>query len=198
MKNRTVKIVFIFFAFLSIATLFAAKLYENTVLVAERDEIVRQQMSSMEKMEFAPKPVTGEAKAFKLKDLEGKEYSLSDFKGKWVLLHFWATWCPSCVWEIPSLIKFSQDIKPENLTVAAVSMDTEIADVKKFWGHILPGKELPFLVLFDPEGDVAHSYGTFKLPETYLINPEGKLHAHFIGPREWGTRVASDYFKNLE
>ncbi|GAB4297028.1 MAG: hypothetical protein Kow0090_12240 [Myxococcota bacterium] len=197
MKNRAVKVAFLLFALLCFIALFAAKIYENTVVAKEKEDIIQRQMAEMERERFMPVEVSGAAKPFILPDLEEKTFSLSDFAGKWVLLHFWATWCPGCVFEIPSLVRFSQTAKPENLIIVAVSLDTELGDIKKFWSHISKGKPPPFLILFDPDGDVAHSYGTFKLPETYLIDPRGELKAHFIGERNWSSDAAAEFFQKL-
>ena len=198
MKNHTVKIVFIIFAFLCIISLFAAKIYENTVVASERERIIEKQRAHLEHTEFAPEKVKGKAKEFSLPDLQGEDVKLSDFKGRFVLLHFWATWCPGCVFEIASLLKFAASEKPKNLSVVAVSLDTEKKKISKFLDHIYNKKQLPVKALLDADGAVSHSYGTFKLPASFLIDPNGNLRAHFIGARDWTSTSAKKYFNDLK
>ncbi len=127
---------------------------------------------------------------FTLTDLHGKKVSLSDFKGKIVLLHFWATWCPPCLEEVPSLERLTQRTKDslKDFAVLAVSVDKNTDDIKTK----LPKLNLD--VYSDPEGELAKTYGTEKFPETYILNKEGKLVAKFIGSRNWDNPLFERLF----
>ncbi|PIR17275.1 MAG: thioredoxin [Deltaproteobacteria bacterium CG11_big_fil_rev_8_21_14_0_20_49_13] len=127
------------------------------------------------------------APEFSLSDLDGKTVRFSDFSGGPLLVHFWATWCNQCVEELPSLSKFSE--KFPDAKVVAISEDEAGSDaVLKFFGNIKPS----FLVLLDPEGHVADKYKSYKVPETYLIDKDGKILHHFIGAVSWtNPKVAS-------
>lgn len=131
-----------------------------------------------------PPKVGQKAPDFELKDAKGRSFKLSDFKGNLVLLNFWATWCPPCVEEIPSMDALNQSLKAKKFSMIAVSVDESWAVVKDFWSQVSrpPG----FLVVLDQKGrDVASKYGVFKFPETFAISPEGEILKHFVGSVEW-------------
>ena len=120
------------------------------------------------------------APAFKLPARSGGAIDLASLRGKTVLLNFWATWCPPCRDEMPSLEKLATSLDPESFTVIAVSVDDGWAPVEKFLG-----KPMPYSVLLDEGGRLSRTYGTAKLPESYVIDPEGHLRLKFVGPRDW-------------
>ena len=112
---------------------------------------------------------------FTLKDLAGKEYRLSDYRGKTVLLVFWATWCPPCKMEVPSLIKLRNDIPEENLAILAIS-DEKPDLVKRF----VAAQNINYTILLDtgkmpaPFG-FKRVYGTSGVPCSFFIDPEGTI-----------------------
>lgn len=108
--------------------------------------------------------------------------SLDQLKGKVVLLNFWATWCPSCVREIPSLNALYQKMKGKDFTILAVSLDEEGWSVVDAFQKKTP---LEMTVLLDRKGDVASLYGTYQLPESYLIDKKGFVVQKYIGPQDW-------------
>ena len=127
-------------------------------------------------------PTPGQPVAdFALPDLEGKTVSLSDFRGEVVLLNFWATWCPPCVDEMPSLQKLQEAFGEKGLNVLAVSVDESVEDVERFRDEF----QLDLPILLDSGAKVAHSFATFKFPETYIVGRDGKLVAKVIGPKDW-------------
>ncbi len=123
------------------------------------------------------------APAFTLKDRDGAEYSLADLAGRPVLLNFWASWCPPCLDEMPSLQKLTADLAGTDLAVVAVTLDENWADAVGAMEKTGFGEGI--LVVADHDRAVAHEYGTFKVPETYLIDRQGRIVHQFIGPREW-------------
>ena len=131
---------------------------------------------------------------FRLPTLKGEQTELASFRGKVVVLNFWATWCPPCVAEMPSLERLHRALGPEGLAVVTVSTDEDREALEEFvtrYGLTLP-------VLLDPGGQVASgSYRTTGYPETFVIDREGSLVSHTLGPAEWDSAEALDHFRGL-
>jgi peroxiredoxin len=111
----------------------------------------------------------------------GKTLTRENFGGKLLVLNFWATWCPPCVEEMPSLNRFHQELKDAGVVVLAVSVDKKQEAVKTFAQRY----GLDFEIAWDGAGDVPATYGTFKYPETYVINAKGEVLEKFIGEENW-------------
>ncbi|MBI5178474.1 MAG: TlpA family protein disulfide reductase [Nitrospinae bacterium] len=129
-----------------------------------------------------------------LHKLGGGDVKLSDYRGKWVFLNFWATWCVPCLQEMPSMESFHKKFKDKNMTMLAVSLDhgdaTRVADfVKK--------KGITFEVFHDPESEASQKFGVYSLPSTFIINPRGVVVAQALGGREWTDPLIIDYFTGL-
>ena len=117
------------------------------------------------------------AQAFSLKDSKGRTHTLSGYKGKWVLVNFWATWCPPCLAEIPDLVALSEN-KKNNLVVLGVAMDYQ--DPKKVLDFADQMMVSYPIVLGNYK--MAEQVGAVPgLPTTYLYNPQGKLVAYNVG-----------------
>jgi thiol-disulfide isomerase/thioredoxin len=130
---------------------------------------------------------------FRLRSLDGKDVSLADFRGKVVLLNFWATWCPPCVDEMPSMLRLYEKLRSKpNFVFLAVSTDDGWDPVRKFFAAGPP----PFTVLLDAHGEIAQRYGTTQFPETYVV-VDGRVRAFIEGPRDWDTWFAEAYFDRL-
>lgn len=129
-----------------------------------------------------PGPQTGElAPGIDLPDLAGKRLTLSGLRGRVVVLNFWATWCPPCVNEMPSLQKLHDALADKGLEVVAVSVDERFSDIERFVGSF----DLTFTILHDEGMKVSRAYQTFKFPETYIIDREGRLRSKVVGERDW-------------
>jgi peroxiredoxin len=109
------------------------------------------------------------APAFTIVTDQGRTISPSRFDGKLLVLNFWATWCAGCVQEITSLNAFQKKFASRGVVVVGVSMDANERTYKQF----LQRFNIIFATTRDPGWDLSASYGTFQLPETYLINPSG-------------------------
>lgn len=114
---------------------------------------------------------------FKLKDLNGKEVSLSDYKGKKVFLNFWATWCPPCKAEMPEMETLYQETKDSDLVILAVNLDEDKDTVQKF----ISSNKYNFPVLLDTDNIVASKYGVVSIPTSFFIDKEGNIADKHIG-----------------
>lgn len=132
---------------------------------------------------FAVDKLSGQkAPDFTLKDINGNSISLSSFKGKVVLLNFWATWCPPCRAEIPSMNKLYQKLKNRGFVILAVSTDRAVVDVKDFLKTI----PVNFPVVVDYNLTVSRSlYKVFMLPTTFLIDRKGVIVEKYFGDQDW-------------
>ena len=131
---------------------------------------------------------------FTLPGLDGKMVSLTDYKGKVVLLNIWATWCLPCVEEMPSMEKLHQELKDEGFEILAVSIDESGAEA------VLPfmkNHKLSFPALTDTEGAMKNLYQTTGVPESFIIDKDGIIVEEIIGPRDWATPGAIRYFRDL-
>jgi peroxiredoxin len=121
---------------------------------------------------------------FHLNDLAGKPVSLSQFRGRVVFLNLWATWCPPCREEMPSIEALHRAFKSDpNFTVLAVSEDAETKPVPNY----IKSNKFDFTVLLDPSNSVGEAYGVSGLPESFVIGRDGRIVAHHVGPYDWGN-----------
>lgn len=132
--------------------------------------------------ERRPAPTVGQpVPDFAVPSLDGTTVQLSDYRGHVVVVNFWATWCPPCVDEMPSLERLQKALGPKGLKILALSVDHSREDILQFKQE----HALSLDILHDEGARVARSYQTFKYPETYIVDPSGILVAKVIGPRDW-------------
>jgi cytochrome c biogenesis protein CcmG, thiol:disulfide interchange protein DsbE len=120
----------------------------------------------------------------------GKSQHLSDLKGKVVVLNFWATWCPPCIEETPSLNRLQKYIDSRGAMVLGVSVDEDGAAYEKF----LKDQSVIFPTYRDATKKSAADYGTSIYPETYVIDRHGKITRKFIGAQQWDSPEMLAYF----
>ena len=138
------------------------------------------------------------APGFALAPLDGVEpLSLEALRGRVVLLNFWATWCASCEAEMPAMERLARKLAADPFTLVAISVDEKASDVRAFRDRLAVG----FPILHGEGGReakrVATRYGTFRYPETFLIDAAGKLVARFVGPRDWDDDAYVDRIRRL-
>jgi len=127
-------------------------------------------------------PQVGDAAPdFTLPTLTPQSISLRDYRRSVVVVNFWATWCPSCIEEMPSLNEFVERGRGLGVTVIGVSVDQDRAALERFVAEA----RLSFPVARDPDQAVASRYGTFKFPESYIIDSEGRIARKIIGAIDW-------------
>lgn len=131
-----------------------------------------------------PRPL--QVEDFSLPMPDGRTFRLSEQRGKVVFINFWATWCPPCREEMPSMERLYARQKDGPFTMVAVSLDANPALV----GPFLKQTRVTFPVALDPKMDLANTYGVRALPASFVVDPRGILVAMALGPRAWDGPVA--------
>ncbi len=127
------------------------------------------------------------APAFTLSRLKDGEARLKDYKGKVVLLNFWATWCAPCREEMPAMQRLWERYRAQGFVIIAIAADR---GSRKPVVSFVDKLALSYPVLLDPEGDVRNRYEVVGLPMSYLIGRDGKISGRLIGSREWDSPEA--------
>jgi len=135
-----------------------------------------------------------EAPNFTFPDLNGQRVTLFDHRGKVVLVNIWATWCPPCRQEMPSMQRLYEKFRGKNLEILAVSIDSNGREaVDPFMRKI----DLTFPVLLDPKETIKPLYGITGVPESFIVDKEGILVKKIIGPIDWATPEVFLFFGDL-
>lgn len=113
--------------------------------------------------------------------------------GKVMLVNFWATWCPPCRKEVPSMVEVYEKLKGKGLEIVAISTDRSRSDVDKF----VKEQNMSFTVLHDADSQVAQSYGVFRYPETFIVDKKGVVQQHLNGAVEWTDSQFVAYLEKL-
>ncbi|MGF1511336.1 MAG: TlpA family protein disulfide reductase [Myxococcota bacterium] len=168
---------------LTMAGVFA---WEGVRGVQEGDRELARRLLRAEVVDRDPVPFT-------LTSMDGTEVRLRDFQDKTVVINFWATWCPPCIEEFPSLRTLASRFRNnEDFVFLAIATDDTWAPVESFFAD----EAAPFTVLLDPGGTVARAYGTEKFPETYVVE-DGRVVGYVIGPRSWDSWYADAYLSSF-
>ncbi len=134
------------------------------------------------------------AKDFELPDLDGKKVKLSDFAGKVVLVNFWATWCPPCRAEIPSMQRAWNILKEKDVMLLAIHVG---GNEDRVW-TFLTDFNVDFPVLLDANSKVSRSWPMMGLPVSFVIDPEGRIALQAIGGREWDNEKLIEQILSLK
>lgn len=132
---------------------------------------------------------------FELTTLNGNTVKLSDYKGKKVILNFWASWCPPCVAEMPHMQQFYEDNKENDIEIVAVnltSLDKGMSEIKKF----VDENNLSFTIPLDKDGTIGIQYETFSIPTSYIIDSNGMIIKKIVGPMN--EAMMEDLTKNID
>ncbi len=127
------------------------------------------------------KPHTGETPPLALPDLNGRVHRLEDYRGQVVLVNFWATWCPPCRAEMPSMQRLQDKLAGRPFTILAVDMGETEAEVRDFL------KEVPvrFPILMDKDGAALRAWKVRAFPTSFVVDAEGRIRYSLFGAKEW-------------
>ncbi len=118
---------------------------------------------------------------FSITSDSGRRISPADFGGKLLVLNFWATWCPPCIREMPSLDRFQEQLRDAGVVVLGISVDKNERAYRRF----LDRARVSFQTTRDAEAKISASFGTYRYPETYVIGRDGKVIMKVIADRDW-------------
>ena len=118
-----------------------------------------------------------------LTDLKGRSVSFSEFKGKILFVNFWATWCPPCREEMPSMEKLHARLKQKDFVILAVDLMEPASKVEAFFQEF----KLTFMALLDSNGEVGSLFGIRSIPTTLILDKNGMIIGIAVGPRDWDS-----------
>jgi len=124
------------------------------------------------------------AVAFSLLDIDDNTHSLAAYKGKVVIVNFWATWCPPCRFELPAMEKAYQKLKTEDVIMLGINVGEDADTIFSFTADY----PVTFPLLMDRDSKVTQAYPVIGLPTTFVIDPNGKIIYRAVGTREWDER----------
>jgi len=133
------------------------------------------------------------APALEAQDLKGMPKTLASYRGKVVLLNFWASWCPPCLREMPSLERLRVKMAGRPLEIVALDSAETIEDVNAYLSRM----KLGFPILLDPEGSNTRRWKVFALPTSFLLDAEGKVRYVLTGPTEWDEGEALQVIESM-
>jgi len=133
------------------------------------------------------------APPFTLTDTEGKRWSLAELRGKVLFVNFWATWCPPCRGEMPSMEALNRSMQGKPFQMLTILVNDDPALARNFVASL--GGTFPVLV--SPDDAVGKAYGITGVPETFIIDGEGLLREKHIGPRDWNSEEAKAMLRSL-
>ncbi len=134
-----------------------------------------------------------DAPEFSILTDSGMTVSKANFGGKVLVLNFWATWCPPCIDEMPSLSQLHDQMNEQGVVVLGISVDEDPAVYQSF----VANHGISFLTARDPAAKISADYGTFRYPETYIITADGKVAQKLVGPANWTDPQMIGYIKSL-
>ncbi len=133
------------------------------------------------------------APEFSLIDLDEQVYTLEDFRGKPVIVNFWATWCPPCREEMPSMEQAWQRIEAEGISMIGINVGEDFDTVFGFTANM----DVSFPLLLDQDGEVTEKWPLQGLPTTFILNPRGEMVYRIIGGRDWNDDTLLDAVRML-
>lgn len=139
-----------------------------------------------------PPHVGTPAKDFTVQDSD-HQVSLNQFRGQVVIVNFWATWCPPCNQELPSIMDMQERLRARGVVVLGVSIDVDGDAYHRF----LKQRNVNFVTVRDPEQKVASMYGTSMWPESYIVDRQGVLRRKIVGPINWDSPEVMQFLSRL-
>ena len=146
--------------------------------------------------QFTPLEPLAAAPDFKLNDMDDEPFTLSDYRGKVVLVNFWATWCPPCRKEMPALEALYKKLGGDSFAVLAVNQWEDPDHVFAYTGELNVFPTFP--ILFDPESAISTDYGVKGLPTSFLIDKKGRLAYRAVGGRDFDRPEVERLIRELQ
>lgn len=171
----------------ALAVLYTALMLGANPVMADVSALLTGDMAKLVMTDPTPLPEA------ELIGMDDAPRSMAEFKGKWVVLNFWATWCPPCREEMPALDRL-QAAMPDIAVVPVATGRNDPAGMQRFWTEA--GIQ-NLTILRDPKSDLAHSMGVLGLPVTVILNPDGAEVARLLGGAEWDAPEAQALLKAL-
>lgn len=131
---------------------------------------------------------------FQLKDTKGNSVTLSELRGRVVMVNFWATWCPPCIEEMPSMERLYKLMADEDFVMLAINTEK---DGRLAVSAFLKKNPYNFTILYDGQGAVQQQYGVYKFPESFIVGKDGSVVEKIIGPLDWSSSKTVAYLKSL-
>jgi peroxiredoxin len=164
--------------------IFLVNLFQDQQEKKEKEEAAQIADQSTDQSNAEQRGLSKGASApdFELTTLNGEKVKLSDYKGKKVILNFWATWCPPCKAEMPHMQKYyEKNAEKENVEILAVNL-TSMDDGKDKVQEFADGYELTFPIPLDVDGGIGEEYRAFTIPTTYMVDTKGLIQHKIVGP----------------
>lgn len=184
MKNHLISLVLVIVAAVGAIGLF--KIYNDKLTAGQK---APESIAGLKKLEEGGMP------DLVIEGLQGDKKKLSDYYGKVILLNIWASWCPPCVTEFPSMVKLAKKFEKDMLVIA-ISQDTDRKDLESFLkqqGNLGAN----FYIGVDMEKKVPELLNLVALPETYILDRKGKLVRKISGVEDWYSPDAIKFFETL-
>ena len=156
----------------------------------DKDEVVKDWIDTAKQLEglfIVPEVARHNAPGFRIENLEGGVTSLHEYRGKLVLLNFWATWCIPCRQEMPGMEVLWKKYRERGFVVIAVSNDDGPKERVGTFSRLL---DISYPVLLDPDGKVSGHYGVSGMPTSFLVDRNGKIISRIVGEKEWSSPEA--------
>jgi len=140
-----------------------------------------------------PVAIGDTAPDFSVPALPSGSVDLKSYRGQIVVLNLWATWCPPCVEETPSLVQFAEKMKAHGVVVLGISVDDDAKALQDF----VQENHISYPVGRDPDRSLSARYGTFQFPETYILDRRGRVAEKVIGPTDWDDARIQNFVQDL-
>jgi peroxiredoxin len=131
---------------------------------------------------------------FQLEDTKGNQISLADLRGKVILVNFWATWCPPCIEEMPSMERLHEAMAGDDFVMLAINTEQNGRTVVP---EFLKKTPYTFPILYDDKGVVQQLYSVYKFPESFIVGKDGTVVEKIIGPLDWSSPDTLKFLQNL-
>ncbi len=172
-------------------------LFMTSTLSAQEDNDLNKAEELFYESGFGVLKETTAAPDFTIETLQGDEVSLSDYRGEVVLLNLWATWCPPCREEMPSMQSVYDQLKDRGFTILAVAAPSPPRETFEKIENYIADEKYTFPVLIDMEHKVNGIYGTGSIPTSWVVDTEGNLVARLVGATDWESESIISAFEEL-